>query len=127
MDTPEALPPTPQDVAPAGITPDPKKPESSTGISEHMLFAALSYVGVLIFIPWLIHRDDPYVQFHLKQGLVILAGFILALLAARWIPVVGNLLFLLLLILDVVALVQALLGRRWKIPFIGQLAEQFRI
>jgi len=37
------------------------------------------------------------------------------------------LLFLVLLTVDVIALVQALLGRRWKIPVIGQIAEQFKI
>lgn len=107
--------------------PDPQKPDSTTGVSENMLFAALSYVGVLVLIPLLLRRDDPYVSFHAKQGLVILIGFVIALLAARWAPVVGNVLFLILLLVDVVALVQALLGRWWKIPLLGLVADMFRI
>lgn len=109
------------------VLPDPQKPDGFTGVSENMLFAALSYVGVLVLIPLLLRRDDPYVSFHAKQGLVMLIGFAIALLAARWAPVVGNVLFLILLLVDVVALVQALLGRWWKIPLLGQVADMFRI
>lgn len=98
-----------------------------TGLDERRLMAALSYVGVLVFVPLLMRKDDPFVRWHVQQGLVLLAGIILALLAAAWIAAVGNVLFLLLLVVDLIALVQALLGRRWKIPGIGQLAEQFRI
>ncbi|MBI4021768.1 MAG: hypothetical protein HY372_00240 [Candidatus Andersenbacteria bacterium] len=98
-----------------------------TGLDESRLMAALSYVGVLVLVPILVRKDDPFVRWHAQQGMVLLAGIILALLAAAWIAVVGNVLFLLLLIADIIALVQALLGRRWKIPVIGHLAEQFRI
>ena len=109
------------------VLPDPDKPDGVTGVSENMLFAALSYVGVLVLVPLLMRKDDPFVRFHAKQGLVVLGGFVVALLAARWIPIVGSVLFLLLLIVDVIALVQALLGRWWKIPIIGMIAERFRI
>lgn len=96
-------------------------------IDENKLLAALSYVGVLVLAPLLIKKDDPFVRWHAKQGLVILVGMIVALIAAAWIPMVGNLLFLILLVVSVVGLVQALLGRRWRIPIIGQIADSFKI
>lgn len=98
-----------------------------TGLDERRLMAALSYVGVLVLVPLLVRRDDPFVRWHAQQGLVLLGGLILAVVAAAWVAVVGNVLFLLLLMADVIALVQALLGRRWRIPGIGHLAEKFRI
>lgn len=101
--------------------------DGTTGVSERGLMAALSYVGVLVLVPLLLRRDNPFVVFHAKQGLVVLLGFIVSLLAAQWIAVVGSTLFLVLLVLDVIALVQALLGRRWRIPGISYLADRFQI
>lgn len=96
-------------------------------IDENKLLAALSYVGVLVLVPLLVRRNDEFVRWHAKQGLVILAGLILALLAASWYPPAGNVLFLVLIILDVIALVQALLGRKWRIPVVGKIAESFKV
>lgn len=96
-------------------------------VDESKLMAALSYVGVLVLVPLLVRRDDAFVRWHAKQGLVLLIGMVMALLAVVWVPVIGNVLFLVLLVVSVIGLVQALLGRRWKIPIIGQVADSFRI
>lgn len=96
-------------------------------VDESKLMAALSYVGVLVLVPLLVRRDDAFVRWHAKQGLVLLIGMVIALLAVVWVPVIGNVLFLVLLVVSVIGLVQALLGRRWKIPIIGQVADSFRI
>jgi len=102
-------------------------PNELTGIEDDKLFAVLSYLLVLVFIPLFMKRNDPFIQFHAKQGLVIFVGFVLSLIAAQWLPSLGSLLFIVLLIVDIIALVQALLGRRWKIPLIGELAQKFTI
>ncbi|HLD25924.1 MAG TPA: hypothetical protein VJC05_02700 [Candidatus Andersenbacteria bacterium] len=96
-------------------------------IDESRLLAALAYVGVLVAVPFLVRRDDPYVVWHVKQGLVILVGLILSLVAATWHAPTGSVLFLVLMMLDIIALIQALLGRRWRIPLIGNLAEKFTL
>lgn len=107
--------------------PNPNNQKDVIDIDENKVMAALSYLGVLVFVPLLVKKEDPFVRWHVKQGLVILVGGVIALLAVAWVPVIGNLLFLLLMVVDIIALVQALLGRRWVIPVIGQLAEKFRI
>jgi fumarate reductase subunit D len=104
----------------------PQDPSEITDLEEDKLYAILSYVGVLVLIPLLTKKNNSFVQFHARQGLVILVGFIIALIAVQWVSLIGNLLFLSLLIVDVIALVQALLGRRWKIPIIGDIAQKFR-
>jgi uncharacterized membrane protein len=96
-------------------------------VDEQKIMSALSYVGFLVLVPLFVSRDDKYVVWHAKQGLVLLVGLILAAIAAQWIAVIGNVLFLVLLLIDVVALVQALLGTWWKIPVIGNIAEKFKI
>lgn len=96
-------------------------------VDEQKIMAALSYVGFLVLVPLFVSRDDKYVYWHVKQGLVLLIGLILAVVAAQWIAMVGNILFLVLLLVDVAALVQALLGRWWKIPVIGDIADKFKV
>ena len=106
---------------------DPNKEDQVLDVEEKNVMAALSYVAFLVLVPLLVKRDNPYVAWHAKQGLVILIGLILAVVAAQWIRAPANVLFLLLLIADAVGLVQALLGKRWKIPVIGNIADKFRI
>lgn len=96
-------------------------------INDAVLYAMMSYLLVLVAVPLLVKKDDPFVNFHAKQGLVLLIGIIGALIAAPWLPVVGNALFVILLVADMAGLVQALLGRRWKIPLIGNIAGRFSI
>ncbi len=96
-------------------------------VDEDKLMAALSYIGVLVLVPLLVKRDNPFVRWHAKQGLVVLIGIALSLMTAAWVPALGNVLFLLLLLAAVVGLVQALLGRRWRIPIIGHIADSFKI
>lgn len=101
--------------------------DQELGIDDSKLMAVMAYLGILVLVPLFTRRQDPFVYFHTKQGVVLLVGFIMALVLAAWVNLLGNILFLLLLLLDVVGLVQALLGRRWKIPIIGQIAEAVRI
>jgi uncharacterized membrane protein len=96
-------------------------------IDERRIMASLAYLGVLVFVPLIMRKGDPVITWHVKQGLVIFGGLILALLAAAWSPRLGNALFFLLLVVDIIALVQALVGRQWRIPLIGNLADKFRI
>jgi uncharacterized membrane protein len=98
-----------------------------TNLDESRLYAAMSYLMILVLVPWLTKRGDSFVNWHVRQGLVVLAAMVIALITAAWWSAVGSLLFLLLLIGDVIALVMALQGRKWKIPGIGTLASKIRI
>lgn len=102
-------------------------PNDITGVDNSKLMAALSYVGFLVLVPLFMYLKDPFVKFHAKQGVVILAGEVLAVFAVAWVPVVGNLLFIILFITSVLGLIQALQGKRWKIPGIGDLADKFNV
>ncbi|MCE9643102.1 MAG: hypothetical protein K8Q97_02120 [Candidatus Andersenbacteria bacterium] len=83
--------------------------------SEHLI-AALSYVGILVLIP-IISGDykKPFVQFHVKQGLVILGGIICSIIIAQYFPRVGALLFLAFFVTTIVAFFQAVQGNKWRI------------
>lgn len=98
-----------------------------TGLDERHLQAVLAYIPLLVLVPWLTRRDDPFINFHVRQGLLLLAGFIISAIMAAWNGAAGSFLFLLLLLADVAALTMALQGRQWKIPLLGAIAGKFRV
>ena len=96
------------------------------GLSSQVL-AAMSYFGVLSLVPLVINRDDSYVQFHARQGVVLWMWEVLAIYTLL-VPAVGQLFFrlsvMLCLILSVVGVLSVLLGRAWKFPIIGDWAAR---
>lgn len=89
------------------------------------LMAAMSYLGILCFVPLLRNRDDEYVNFHAKQGLVIWMWGVLAIFAL-YLPGVGKWAFsfsmLAVSVLSTIGIVSVLLNRAWKLPFISSIA-----
>ncbi|MBF0462267.1 MAG: hypothetical protein HQL87_12825 [Magnetococcales bacterium] len=96
------------------------------GLSARVL-AAMSYLGVLSLVPLVINRDDSYVQFHARQGVVLWIWEVLAIYTLL-VPAVGQLFFrvssITCLVLSVVGVVSVLLGRAWKFPLIGDWAAR---
>lgn len=93
--------------------------------------AALSYIGILVLIPLLTEvKNDPYVKFHIKQGLVLLVAEIIGSFISM-IPVIGwfisPFLWIIFLILIIIGLMNSLNGKEKELPVIGSLAENFKI
>lgn len=102
--------------------------DNLTGLEPHVLVASLSYVGVLVLIPIISGRaKHPFIHFHVKQGLVIFVGEIIAIIAGTWMASLGGLLFVLMLIASIVGLFTSLQGDKRYIPGIGTIADLFTI
>lgn len=91
----------------------------------------LCYLGILVLIPLLTEaKNDKFVKFHIKQGLVLLiadviAGAVSAVPLIGWIaaPFIGIFLFILL----IMGIVNVLGGKETPLPVIGQYAEKINI
>lgn len=94
-------------------------------VEENKIFAALSYLGILFLIPLLAKKESPFAQAHAKQGLVVciieVVGWVIF-----WIPFVGWILAVVVYAVALVALIQALMGKYWRIPGIANLAEKMK-
>ena len=99
---------------------------SNDGNAEDGFIAALSYLGILVLIPLLTKKDNDFVQFHIKQGLVLLVVWVVGWIVF-WIPIIGWILALALFVCTIIAFVQALLGKRWEIPLIGEFAKKINL
>ncbi|MFA7653428.1 MAG: hypothetical protein WCX97_00070 [Candidatus Magasanikbacteria bacterium] len=121
--------------------PDQNQPVSSSPMSssEHttqpggqknIVMAVVAYI--IFFIPLLTEsKKDPFVKFHVKQGLVlfiaaIIVGIINNALFYAWTFMwLGWLLNVGILILFVLGIINAAGGKTEKLPVIGQFADKF--
>lgn len=102
-------------------------PEESKSQSSNTLMAVLCYLGLLVIIPLLTDaKNDPFVKYHIKQGLVLLIAYVICGVVF-WVPFIGWILSVLLFILFIMGVVNALNGKQAPLPILGQFAEKIKI
>jgi len=102
-------------------------PVTETVREQDKVQLVLAYLGILALIPLLTVKDSGYVQWHAKNGLVLGVGGAIVISILSAIPVIGILSCIaipLLLVVDIVAMVKALGGVRWRIPGVSDLADR---
>jgi len=106
--------------------PEEKKQITDKDIEENKAVAALSYVWVLCLIPLLTKKKSKFAQFHAKQGLVL---FIIEIIGTFifWIPLIGWVLGIVLLVVAIMGVLKALNGEWWKIPYIYDWSKKFNL
>lgn len=105
------------------------KPSSGSGSGggKNIGMAVLCYIWILVLIPLLTDaKNDPFVKFHIKQGIVLLIVSIIAG-AVSWIPVIGWLLGIGVFIVWLIGIINAASGKEVKLPVIGQFGDKFNI
>jgi len=105
------------------------KPSGGTGGGEgkNIGMAVLCYIWILVLVPLLTDaKNDPFVKFHIKQGLVLLIVSIIAG-AIYWIPIIGWLIGICVFIVWLIGIINAASGKEEKLPVIGQFADKFNI
>jgi len=103
------------------------KKEKNTGM------AIIAYI--LFFVPLLTDaKDDPFVKYHVRQGLVLFITAIIVWIIDRFlflIPVIGwGLTYLLgffMLTLFIIGVIHAAGGQQKPLPLIGKFSEKFKI
>lgn len=101
----------------------------SADLEEIRLAAIFSYIPFLCFIPLLKYSHNEYVMEHAKQGLILLILEIISLLFL--IDFVSHLFWALILLISicfaVLGIFKVLMGKRWSIPIIGKLLNEYEI
>jgi fumarate reductase subunit D len=98
-------------------------------IEEGKAAAILGYVPFMCFVPLIKMKDNPFAVKHGKQGLIL---FIIEIIAVIFLlPKISDLFWGMVVVLCLVSAVAgiyfAIQGKDWKIPFIGDLADKFKI
>lgn len=102
--------------------------------------AVLAYLGILIIIPFITAKNDPYVKFHIKQGIALIILWVIIwilsfaigiFLAIIQFPLFGlisllfPLLWLLSVILVIIGIMNAATGKQKELPVIGSWGNKF--
>ncbi len=98
--------------------------------SDRNLMAALSYVWILSIVMLFVKKDDAYVKFHAKQGLVL---FLISIVSSMlyvfpfigWF--LGWILWLAVVILMLVGFIQAIQGKEYKLPLVYAWSQMIKV
>lgn len=98
------------------------------GGNENLMAAASYLVGFVTGIIFLlVERDSKFVRFHAMQSTIFFGGVFIANIALGFIPLLGWLVGLLLslasFVLWIVLMWKAFQGEKYKIPYVGDIAE----
>ncbi|MEO5330447.1 MAG: hypothetical protein H7839_00370 [Magnetococcus sp. YQC-5] len=89
--------------------------------------ALLSYLGMMCLVPLIFCRNDAFVHFHARQGLVLWVWGVLAIFSLH-LPIIGLFFFsgsvFAITLLSLVGLISVLLSKTWSIPVLGTLAQK---
>ena len=94
------------------------------------LMGVLAYLGPLVLIPFLVAREDSFVKFHIKQGVVLFiisllvwaASVIMWFLMPLW--AIVNFAVLILALIGVLNVVR---GKEKEIPLVGHYSAKIHI
>ncbi len=114
---------------PNTTTPPPAQTHAA-GSHKNILMAVLAYLGILIIVSYLVAKDEPFVKFHIKQGLVLLiVEVIIWVLFPMFLwPLWGlyQILHLAMLVLVIIGIVHAAKGEEKMLPVIGDFAKHLK-
>lgn len=102
----------------------PQTSETPAKQGNKNMIAILSYLGILFLIPLFISRDNPFVKYHIRQGIVLfITGFIASFII--WIPFIGWAMGIALLVLMIIGIANVVKGKQVPLPIIGKFASKF--
>lgn len=84
---------------------------------ENALLAALACVPGVSVVIYFIEKDDLFVKYYAAQYSLFLLLYLVV-----WIPIVGWLLPLFILIMTIMGAIKAYKGEKWDIPVVSKIA-----
>ena len=102
-----------------------EKEKSSTGLEENVagfLCYILGFVSGIVFL--VVEKESSFVKFHARQSTVTFLILLVISLVFGWIPVIGFLVLIAILILWLFLMIKALQGERYLLPIVGQMVEE---
>ena len=120
---------TPEGGAPSPATTTPQQ-STTVGTEKNTLMGVLAYLGVLVLVPLFVAKDEPFVKYHIKQGLVL---FVVE--AGLWF--VGGMMYILYplimivniacIVLSIIGIINVVKGEEKELPVVGKFSHYFKI
>lgn len=105
--------------------------ETSQNAPHHnTLMGILAYLGPLVIVSFLVAKDDSFVKFHIKQGLVLFVVEVAMWFIGSILPPLWGLLWvvnLAVLIFVIIGIINVVHGQEKELPIIGKYSSHFPI
>jgi len=101
------------------------KEKSSTGLEENVagfFCYLLGFISGIVFL--VVEKESSFVKFHARQSTVTFLILLVIFLVFWWIPVIGFLVLISILVLWLFLMVKALQGERYLLPIVGELMDK---
>jgi len=103
--------------------------KTALGVDENiagLLCYILGFITGIVFL--LIEKENKFVRFHAMQSLMTFLGIFIISIIGGFIPIIGWIISILLVpisaILWILLMFKAYKGEKYKLPFIGNYAEE---
>lgn len=108
------------------------QPMPVTSRDQNKLMAVLAYIGPLVLVSYFTAKENPFVKFHIKQGLVLFAIEVIIWLLGMTMMMYSlymiiNLVNIVLLVLSIIGIVNAVNGKEKELPVVGQFSKHFPV
>lgn len=100
-----------------------EKKETRNKHQEDKAITYLSYLGILCLVPLLVKKESSFSQFHSKQGLILVIGWVLGSFFYHFF-LLGPFLHVVIIIFSIQGLLAVSNGEMKKLPIVGDLAEK---
>ncbi|MEI6490516.1 MAG: hypothetical protein WCO16_02000 [bacterium] len=104
--------------------------EHPSDSDQSLFMGLLCYLNILVIIPLLTSKKNPFVKFHIKQGLVLVICEAVLWVAMKmfWplMPIIG-LLQLVIFVLAVIGIVNVVQKKQKELPIVGKFARTIKI
>jgi uncharacterized membrane protein len=101
-----------------------EREQSSTGLDENVAgFFCYLFVFITGIVFLVVEKKSSFVKFHAKQSTITFLGLFVISLILGWIPVIGTLILIFILVLWLILMIKAIQGKRYSLPIVGKIAE----
>ena len=99
-------------------------------IKNGKIYAFCSYLSLLCLIPLFFKRDNQFVLFHAKQG-IVLCGLEIILCFFKFFPVIGEVLFIFGMVIcgifSLSGMIKVIMNEFWEMPVLFDIAEKINL
>lgn len=98
--------------------------------SNKTLMGVFAYLGPLVIVSYIVAKDDLFVKYHVKQGLVLFVIEAVVWLLNSMMPALGmllNIVSIAVLVFAIIGIVNVSRGVEKELPFIGKYSKFFPI
>lgn len=102
-------------------------PPKDNDVLEGKIYAILAYLSILCIIPLIMKKENAFVLFHGKQGLVIFVGEVAVFISSIVFPWLFKPGIFILFALSFLGIIAVLQGRYLRLPVITNISEKITL